>query len=82
MAGPAEVKKIIFISYNPQVIFEIDRLPVIEALSMFHEEAWVSHSGDHAQRFIDWFVTLDCYRLEYSDNRSAVDAVLDLFTPA
>jgi hypothetical protein len=82
MAGPGEVKKIIFIKYNAQVNFEMARLPVIDALSAFHEEAWVSHSRDHAKRFIDWFVTLDCYRLEYSDNRSARDAIIDLFPPA
>ena len=76
---PRAVKKIIFIRYTPQVRFKMERLPIIKALSMFHEEAWVSHNPGHAQRFIDWFAELECYRLEYSDNKTAVEAVGDLF---
>jgi hypothetical protein len=76
---PRAVKKIIFIRYTPQAGFKMERLPVIKALSMFHEEAWVSHNPGHAQRFIDWFAELECYRLEYSDNKTAVEAVGDLF---
>ena len=76
---PREVKKIIFIRYNPRIDFFMEKLPAINALSLFHEEAWVSHNPGHAQRFIDWFVTLECYKIEYSDNKKTIEAIRGLF---
>jgi hypothetical protein len=76
---PSEVRKIVFIRYNPQVRFKIEKLPVIKALTLFHEEAWVSHNPDHVRKFVDWFVTLSCYRIEYSELSQALKAIRELF---
>lgn len=76
--NPKPVKKIIFIRYNPEIPFEMEKLSTLRALALFHEEAWVSHDAGHAQGFIDWFVSLDCYRLEYSENRRAVKFINEL----
>lgn len=76
---PQPVKKIIFVRYDPGTPFKMDKLPVIKALTMFHEEAWVSHNPDHARNFIDWFVTLNCYTLRYSDIKKAREEILKLF---
>lgn len=76
---PQPVKKIIFVRYTPGTDFKMERVPLTRALTMFHEEAWVSHNPGHAQNFIDWFVTLSCYRLEYSDIKKARTAILKLF---
>ncbi len=76
---PQPVKKIIFIRHNPEITFKLEKLSTIKALAAFHEEAWVSQNPGHAQNFIDWFVTLSCYRLEYSDNQKAVKAINNLF---
>jgi hypothetical protein len=76
---PSEVKKIVFIRYNPQVSFKIEKLPVIKALTLFHEEAWVSHNPGHVRKFVDWFVTLSCYRIEYSELSPALKAIRGLF---
>jgi hypothetical protein len=76
---PWEVKNIVFIRYNPGVTFKMEKLPVITALTLFHEEAWVSHNPDHVRKFVDWFVTLNCYRVEYSDMAIAMQAIRGLF---
>lgn len=76
---PVNVNKIIFIRYNISAGFQIEKIPVTKALAMFHEEAWVSHNPGHAQKFIDWFTRLECYRLEYSDNKKAKESIRKLF---
>lgn len=74
------INKIIFIKFNRGAAFSLKKLDAAESLATFHEEAWVSQNPGHAQRFIDWFVRLSCYRLEYSDNRQAVEAIRKMFT--
>lgn len=76
---PLEVKKIVFVRYSPGVTFKMEKLSAIPALTLFHEEAWVSHNPDHVRRFVDWFVTLTCYRVEYSDLAVAMNAIRELF---
>jgi hypothetical protein len=76
---PTEVRKIVFIRYNPRVRFKIEKLSEIRALTLFHEEAWVSHNPDHVRKFVDWFVTLSCYRIEYSELSQALKAIRELF---
>lgn len=73
------VKNIVFIRHNPQVNFLMEKLDTLSALAAFHREAWVSQNPGHARSFIDWFVGVDCYALEYSDNKKAVKAIGNLF---
>ncbi len=75
-----KINKIVFIRFNKGAAFRLEKLDTPGALATFHEEAWVSQNPGHAQRFIDWFVGLSCYRLEYSDNSQAVEAIRKLFT--
>jgi hypothetical protein len=76
---PRPVKAIVFLKRDEDISFKMEKLQITSALSLFHQEAWVSHNPGHAQAFIDWFVTLNCYRLEYSDNIKAIEAISDLF---
>jgi hypothetical protein len=76
---PKPVRKIIFLRYNPEVNFNAKRLQVSEALQLFHEQAWVSHNPTHAKKFIDWFVKLECWNLEYSDTPKGMEWIKSLF---
>lgn len=73
------VRNIVFVDFDPQADIEADQLTVTEALSRFHEEAWVSHNPGYAQDFIDWFVTLRFHTLRYGNTERAIDAVFDIF---
>jgi hypothetical protein len=73
------VKAIVFLKRDEDISFTLEKLQVTSALSLFHQEAWVSHNPGHAQAFIDWFVTLNCYKLEYSDNIRAIETISGLF---
>jgi hypothetical protein len=76
---PLPVRNIIFIQYNPEKSFSFRKVPVLEAIRRFNEEAWVSFSPAHALKFINWFPNLNCYELEYSDNDRAIKAIKGLF---
>ena len=76
---PLPVKSIIFIKYNQECSDSLTPLPVPEALTLFHEQAWVSHNPSHARAFINWFVKLKCWRMEYSDSEKAMDRVKEIF---
>ncbi len=73
------VKKILFLRFNPQVDLYVKKLQVSEALERFHGEAWVSHNPKHAKTFIDWFINLDFFYVEYGNTERALDWVNGLF---
>jgi hypothetical protein len=79
MYQPRPVKAIVFLKRDEDISFTLEKLEVTRALSLYHQEAWVSHNPGHAQAFIDWFVTLNCYKLEYSDNIRAIETISGLF---
>ncbi len=79
MLRPKNVKKIIFIKYDPQVSFKMEQISATDALSVFHKEAWINPADGHAKRFLDWFVTLEYFKLHHSDDDRAVGAIRRLF---
>jgi hypothetical protein len=78
-AVPAPVKEIVFARYDPSVDFEMERLPRADALGMLLDETWTSPSAENADRFLDWYSGLSCYRLSYSDNEKALQTITKLF---
>ena len=79
---PHPVNKIVFIQYNASAKKSIhfEKLPVTKAFQLFHEHAWVSGDPAHAKKFLNWFLKLDCYTLEYSNTPRALKAITKLFT--
>jgi hypothetical protein len=78
-AIPTPVKEIIFIKYDPTVDFEMEKLPRTEALKMLLDETWTSPSAENAGRFLDWYCSVSCYRLTYSNNEKALQTIIKLF---
>lgn len=76
---PQPLKCIVFIKYNPNIFCNFNIIPQNEALKLFHEQAWVSGNPKHARNFINWFVKLDCYRLEYGDTDAGINKILRIF---
>jgi hypothetical protein len=73
------VKTIVFIHYNPQLSCKFKSIPTNKALKIFHEHAWVSGNPNHARAFINWFVKLSCYNLEYGDTQKGINKILGIF---
>ena len=73
------VKGIVFIRYNPLASCDFTPVPSDEALKLFHEQAWVSGSSEHAEVFLNWFLNLKFVRLEYGNTEDGINKVLGLF---
>ena len=72
-AAPAE--HFVFVNYKKGSGMKLEPLGIPEALELFHPEAWVGDSMERAEKFIEWFTELKFYRLEYNDNKLAVQAM-------
>lgn len=76
---PRPVTAMVFLQYGGETCFSMEKMDTLSALEAFHREAWVSQNPVHAEKFIDWFVSLDFYRLAYTDSGRAAAAIRNLF---
>jgi len=76
---PLPIKNIVFVQYDATGEFSFRKVPAVEAIKRFNEEAWLSPTPAHARKFIKWFHSLNCYELVYSDNAQAIQSVKQLF---
>jgi len=76
---PLPVRNLIFVQYDVNKLFSFRKVPTLEAIRRFNEEAWLSPIPAHARKFIKWFPKLNCYELIYSDNNAAVSEISKLF---
>ena len=76
---PAQVKEIIFIKYDAASDFEMEQLSGTEALKMLLDETWTSPLPENAARFLNWYPSVSCYRLTYSNNEKALQSIINLF---
>jgi hypothetical protein len=72
------VKSIIFIRYNPGVSCDLKLIPSKEALRLFHQQAWVSGDPNHARVFLNWFLKVQCFSLEYGNTEVGINKILEL----
>ena len=70
---------LIFVNYQVNSGCRISRLPKYQAFSKLVPDSWISPIRDHAQKFLDWFLSMPCYQLTYSDQGKMVQTVSKLF---
>lgn len=73
-----QVKSVVFVQYDSQKACELEQISKLSALNDFLKESWLPDDARVAERFLDWFFDLPCYRLHYGDNREAVKTILSL----
>lgn len=76
---PRQIKNIVFIRYNPRVSCNFENVPSNKAIKLFHEQAWVSDNPIHVKTFLNWFVKLQCFTLEYGNTEEGINKLLRLF---
>jgi hypothetical protein len=72
-------KALVFVKYRPGSGMVMEKLSQDIAFQYLVPDSWISPVAENAQRFLDWFLGLPCYRLTYDDNEKMVGAVGDLF---
>ncbi len=73
-------KALIFVKYQKDSGMTLEEMPKDIAFQHLVPDSWISPLSQNASRFLDWFLSLPCYRLTYSDNAAMVQAITSLTT--
>jgi len=73
------VKDFIFIQYHNSVDFEWEKLDPLEAIKLLLDQAWIAPVQGNAAILFDKILQLSFYKLTYSNNPKALDAITNLF---
>lgn len=73
------VKEFIFIQYDSSVDFEWEEIDPLDAFKLLLEETWVSPEDGIANTIFDRLSDWSFYKLTYSNNRKALEAITKLF---
>jgi hypothetical protein len=69
---------VVFVKYNPNTDLIFEPLPILDALHLFLQDAWVGDDLKRAKKFIHWFSKLTFYKLEYGNNKKAIEVLTRL----
>ena len=72
-------KDLIFIKYEKNSDLKFDKISKIEAFQQLVPDSWLSPIKENAQIFLDWFASLNCYQISYSENKEMIATVGKIF---
>ena len=72
-------KALIFIKYNEGVEFTLEPISNLTAFESLIPDSWISSIPDNVTVFLNWFSSLPCYQLTYSNNEKMISAVEKIF---
>ncbi len=77
MVHPAQ--DFVFVNYNKDVDFDLEKLELTDAIKLCLDQIWVPPNKETVGMFFDRLKKLSFYRLTYSNNDKALDAITNLF---
>jgi hypothetical protein len=72
-------KALVFVKYEQSTGFQLEEMSKEEAFEQLVPDSWISATPENANRFVNWFKQLPCFRLTYSDNEKMVATVKNWF---
>jgi hypothetical protein len=72
-------KDLVFIKYQKDAMLNCEKISKIDAFQQLIPDSWLSPKKENAQKFLDWFSTLNCYQLTYSKNEEMIISVEKIF---
>ncbi|MEN8745601.1 MAG: hypothetical protein ABF302_03645 [Polaribacter sp.] len=72
-------RELIFIKYEKDAALAFSRINKITAFSQLIPDSWISPKKENTQVFLDWFESLNCYQLTYSNNDEMIQTVSKIF---
>ena len=73
-------KAIVLVNYKKNSGLTIKKLPKEDAFEYLIPDSWLSPKAENASLFLDWFSTMPCYYLTYSDTELMCKTVEELFS--
>jgi len=70
---------LIFIKYEKNAALQFSKINKIAAFSQLIPDSWISPKKENTQVFLDWFESLKCYQLTYSNNEEMIKTVSKVF---
>jgi len=70
---------LVFVKYKKDADLKIEKISKEEAFQKFIPDSWLSPLAENAQHFLEWFSSLSCYSLTYSDNAQMYKVVKKLY---
>ena len=70
---------LVFIKYEQNSGLKFDKIAKINAFQQLVPDSWLSPIKENAQLFLDWFDTLNCYQITYSENKKMIETVAKIF---
>lgn len=68
-------KALVYIKYDPTVEFEIKKISNVFAFESLVPDSWISQKPENVRVFLDWFSSLPCYQLTYSNNEKMINEI-------
>ena len=72
-------KDLVFIKYKKNSGLQVDRISKINAFEQLVPDSWLSPIKENAAVFLDWFDSLNCYQITYSENKKMISTVTKIF---
>lgn len=73
------VQELIFIEFNSEVEFTMEKLDPVIALKSLLDQVWVTPIHGNATLLLDRIMEISFFKLTYSNNQKALEAISDLF---
>ena len=71
--------EIVFIKYEKGADLNCTKISKIDAFRQLIPDSWLSPDIENAQIFLDWFSSLSCYQITYSENKKMINTVYKIF---
>ena len=68
-------KALVFIKYDGHIDFELNEIKHIAAFQNLIPDSWISQEPENVAVFLDWFSSLPCYQLTYSNNQKMIEKI-------
>ena len=72
-------KDLVFIKYQKEVALSFSKISKQTAFEQLVPDSWLSPKKENATTFLEWFATLNCYQITYSQTNEMVASVTKLF---
>ncbi|MDY0780103.1 hypothetical protein [Tenacibaculum sp. IB213877] len=72
-------KKLVFIKYRENADLTFETISKIDAFQRLLPDSWISEKVNNVSVFFNWFNSLHCYELTYSNNEKMINTVKHLF---
>ncbi len=72
-------KALVFIKYDETTPIEISKISSLDGFEKLVPDSWISSIPENVTFFLNWFSSLPCYQLTYSDNQLMQDSIKRIF---